>query len=71
MNDDLLIRYKRALEGLTVGGSEYYNDPERCAKDVRNYIDSRNRMVKDLIIQRNKIFNIPILGWIIKKIIKY
>lgn len=33
---DLLWRYKRALEGLTPGGSEFVNDPEYCAQFVRN-----------------------------------
>ena len=32
---DLLTRYKRALEGLTPGGSEFVDDPERCASCVR------------------------------------
>lgn len=32
MNKNLLQRYRIALEELTAGGSEYYNDPERCAK---------------------------------------
>jgi len=32
----LLKRYKRALEGLTVGDSEYYNNPERCAEDIQD-----------------------------------
>jgi len=33
--NDLLWRYKKALEGLTPGGSEFVNDPERCAEFVR------------------------------------
>jgi len=32
--NDLLTRYKRCLEGLTPGGSEFIDDPERCAKTV-------------------------------------
>lgn len=32
----LLWRYKRELEGLTPGGSEFVNDPEYCAQFVRN-----------------------------------
>lgn len=31
---DLNTRYKRALEGLTPGGSEFVDDPERCAACV-------------------------------------
>ncbi len=71
MNDDLLIRYKKALEGLTVGGSEYVDDPERCAKDIRCYIDSKNQMIKDLIAERKKIYGLPLIGYLIKKLIKY
>lgn len=32
---ELLTRYKKALESLTPGGSEFSNDPERCAADIR------------------------------------
>lgn len=32
---DLLVRYKRELEGLTPGGSEFVNEPERCSEFVR------------------------------------
>ncbi len=32
---ELLWRYKRALEGLTPGGSEFVNDPETCADHIR------------------------------------
>lgn len=32
---ELLRRYKRALEGLTPGGSEFVNDPEYCAEWIR------------------------------------
>jgi hypothetical protein len=36
----LLMRYKRALEGLTPGGSEFVDDPERCAEHARKRQDS-------------------------------
>lgn len=39
MNEELFKRYKKALEGLTVGGSEYVNEPERCARDIRGNIN--------------------------------
>ena|SRR3990167_9037255 len=32
---ELLDRYKKVLEGLTPGGSEYIDDPERCAEAIR------------------------------------
>lgn len=41
----LLLRYKKALEGLTPGGSEYVNDPERCAAHVRERFDSYHRVI--------------------------
>lgn len=31
----LALRWKKAVEGLTPGGSEYVNDPERCAEAIR------------------------------------
>lgn len=44
--EDLLTRYKRALEGLTPGGSEFVNEPERCAQSVRDGIESKWRVLK-------------------------
>ena len=69
MSEDLLMRYKKALEGLTVGGSEYYNEPERCARDVRNKLDRQHERIKRLIKERNRILRIPVIGWIVRKII--
>ena len=51
----LLRRYKRALEGLTVGGSEYYNNPERCAEDIRNRLDRQSEMIKRLVKEKNEL----------------
>ena len=42
---DLLTRYKRALEGLTPGGSEFVDDPERCAENVKSTRDTLMRML--------------------------
>ena len=50
MSKDLLHRYRKALEGLTVGGSEYYNNPERCAEDIRHRLNSQSEIIKKLII---------------------
>ena len=38
MENDLLKRYKKSLEGLTVGGSEYYDNPERCAMCIKKMV---------------------------------
>lgn len=70
MPEDLLKRYKKSLEGLTVGGSEYYNNPERCASDVRDQINSQHELVNRLIQQRNRIFRIPVIGWILRRIME-
>jgi hypothetical protein len=42
----LLLRYKKSLEGLTPGGSEYVNDPERCAAFVRSSMTSLQSVIK-------------------------
>jgi hypothetical protein len=69
MNEDLLKRYKKALEGLTVGGSEYYDEPERCARDIKARLDNQDATIKRLILERRKINSIPLIGWMIKKFI--
>lgn len=46
--EDLLTRYKRALEGLTAGGSEFVDDPERCADTVQRSLDARMKMLISL-----------------------
>jgi len=51
----LLNRYRKALEGLTVGGSEYYNNPERCADDIRHRLDSQSEIIKRLVKERNEL----------------
>lgn len=35
--DAEIARWKKAVEGLTPGGSEFFNDPERCAKFIRDF----------------------------------
>lgn len=44
----LLKRYKRALEGLTVGGSEFVNDPERCLAHIKNRQEAAERIARKL-----------------------
>lgn len=51
--DSLLLRYKRALEGLTPGGSEFVDEPERCAEMVRESLASRMRVIVSLT-KRNR-----------------
>ena len=54
-NEDLLHRYRKALEGLTVGGSEYYNNPERCAEDIRHRLNSQGELIKKLVKERKEL----------------
>lgn len=45
-NEDLamqLAEAHRALEGLTVGGSEFVGDPERCVRNIREQMDHLRR----------------------------
>ena len=56
-NQELFMRYKRALEGLTVGGSEYYNNPERCAEDIRHRLDRQHEIIKRLVKEKNELRN--------------
>lgn len=56
--EDLLLRYKQALEGLTPGGSEFVDDPEYCAEFVRRSRHSQHetivRLTKELNALRPK-----------------
>ena len=69
MSDELLKRYKKSLEGLTVGGSEYYDEPERCARDIQRRLDSQNDTIRRLVLERRKIDSIPIIGWFIERFV--
>lgn len=42
-----IARWKKAVEGLTPGGSEYADDPEACARAIR-HSTSIPKMVLDL-----------------------
>lgn len=44
---------RRALEALTPWGSEFHNDPERCAAFVRDRLGNLQESVKRTIQQRN------------------
>ena len=41
----LFKRYKKALEGLTPGGSEFVDEPERCAQVIKDTRDSQHRVL--------------------------
>jgi len=45
--EDMNLRWKKAVEGLTPQGSEYVNDPERCAEAIR-YRCQYPRQILDL-----------------------
>jgi hypothetical protein len=51
---ELLWRYKRALEGLTPGGSEFVNDPEFCAAYVRKQRESQHGTILRLVHEKRR-----------------
>jgi len=67
MNEDLLHRYRKALEGLTVGGSEYYNNLERCAEDIRHRLNSQGELIKKLIKERKELIKLIGGEWLWKE----
>lgn len=42
----MLARWKRAIEGLTPGGSEFADDPERCALFIRDRTNYPRQIVE-------------------------
>lgn len=50
-HEKVVKRWKKAVEGLTPSGSEFVNDPERCAK----YIREKTRYPKQIIDLRAKL----------------
>ena len=45
---ELFDRYKKALESLTPGGSEYVDDPKRCAETIRERFNGPVKILKRL-----------------------
>lgn len=41
-------KYRLALESVTVGGSEFHRDPERCVAHIRERYDSAHRRWVDV-----------------------
>ena len=35
----------RVLEALTVGGSEFHDDPKRCYQEIRRVLDYRHKLI--------------------------
>ncbi len=46
---DVLEKTRLTLEGLTPGGSEYANDPERCEVYIRERFDAGHQAKKDAV----------------------
>lgn len=44
-----------ALQSLTPGGSEYVDEPQRCATHVRDTMDSRWDIIKQCVIEKRKL----------------
>lgn len=55
---DMLTRYKRALEGLTPGGSEFVDDPERCAAVVRSSSEGIMSVLTKRVKQLNALMDL-------------
>lgn len=68
--ETLLRRYKRSLGSLVVGGSEYWNEPERCVTDIRQRIEGQENQLVKLYNQIRRIRNILVIGWIMRRILK-
>jgi Protein of unknwon function (DUF3310) len=50
-------RVNRELSYLTPGGSEYYNDPDRCIECIKDRIAVAERMAKKLARERKEVSN--------------
>jgi hypothetical protein len=68
--ESLLRRYKTSLEGLTVGGSEYWHEPGRCARDVKQTIKEYRNSEMELSEQIHRIQEVPVIGWLVRRILK-
>lgn len=51
----LAERYEKAITSLTPGGSEFVNDPEYCAKHVKEFQASQHRLICELVIEKKKL----------------
>ncbi len=45
----------KALEELTPGGSEYWEDPARCEAMIRHNRDNLWRLLKEKVIELNRL----------------
>jgi len=52
--EQLFLRYKRELEALTPGGSEYADDPETCSRVIKESREQQRQLILDAIPSRNK-----------------
>lgn len=43
------MRSQQILESLTPGGSEYFNDPERCGAYIKAKIQSQHELIKSQV----------------------
>ena len=48
-------RYEKAIVSLTPSGSEFVNDPEYCAKHVKEYQASQHGIICNLVIEKKKL----------------
>jgi hypothetical protein len=49
-----LERVNKLLHGLTPGGSEFYQDPDRCVENIKEQIEVSRRIAKQTIRDSRK-----------------
>lgn len=61
---NLLIRYKRELEGLTPGGSEFVNEPELCSEWIRTAHNKTIKALKDIILRKGLKYLLEVVNFL-------
>lgn len=52
--EEYIVSYKRSLEGLTPGGSEFVDDPKFCAEFIRNRMNHLSESMKKMVVDNKK-----------------
>jgi hypothetical protein len=55
VNNNEYLKVVKLLEDLTPGGSEFYNDPEYCAKWVKEQVQSVPRLMLPIKRENDKL----------------
>jgi hypothetical protein len=46
---------QKLLESLTPGGSEFFDDPEYCVKNIREHRQSQHEIIVKLVIEKKSL----------------